>query len=574
MTAPSSEPSPLLTRAFFDRFLRVPDGGRFVPMSLHPEQLRVLTLWDELDEDGRPRYDEACLFWAKKCGKSSTGAGLVLAGLVAGQGAADREIILTASDLQQSKDIVFATCVRFVRRNAWLSKHVRILSHELLYKQTIIDPATGGRHVQEHVARSVPGRDARSQHGADPWLVVFDELHTQSDYSMLEALAASPARSSSRRLFLSYAGLRHQRHEGIPIHDYWNRAKAGTDPRLLASFIEGEQGWRSIPWITERFIEGQRRQFAAVPSKFRRLWLNEWTSDDTGTFLTGEEIAAAIDPTLTEPERGEPGISYFLGCDLGLTFDWSALCLTHVGSDHKLIVDAVRFWRGTRQRPVQLSIIEDEIIALSHRFKIARCVLDLWQSHYLSERLTIRGLINNFTVAVDPHRLDSMATALKRVLAARQIRIPKHPPELTEQLETITGVEQKRRDLIRFTSGSGSDAGKHDDIIVSLGLSMESQTEQIGRAQLPLNFTQCYRAGTVKMDICSCYLFNGPMPAVSGDLSCQACPGHRYVKEQYRKHLEAGGEAVGIRSYRQAHVLDNQWVAVVRANRDVQWMGL
>ena len=361
----------------------------------------------------------------------------------------------------------------------------------------------------------------------------------------------------------SYKGLRSQRREGVPLFYLLQRWESKADPHLFVSTLAGLDAWRSIPWIKQSFIEAQRRQFAAVPSKFKRLWENEWSTDDAGSFLTGEEIHAAIDPTITEPERGEPGISYTIGVDLGLTFDWSAVVVSHIGSDHRLVVDAVRFWRGTRQRPVSISVIEDEIIALSKRFHVGRCVLDQWQSHFLSERLHQRGLREVFTVAVDPARLDRMAVTLKRVFATRQIRIPRHP-ELLEQLETIIGVEQKRRDLVRFTSGSGQDAGKHDDIIVALCLTMEHQAEQIGRVAMSESWKSCDRALNIDgFSPLDCFLIapgaTGFVPPGDSDPVCRECVGWRFLRHAYREHVEAGGEAMSLRTFR-GRLLDNEFV--------------
>src|SRR4051812_40263502 len=102
----TSPPEAVSTRAFFDKFLRVADGGRLVPLRLYGEQERVPAAWDALESlTGLPLYPELALFWIKKAGKSTIGAGLVLAELVAGT-ESDREIIVVASDFAQSKDIL------------------------------------------------------------------------------------------------------------------------------------------------------------------------------------------------------------------------------------------------------------------------------------------------------------------------------------------------------------------------------------------------------------------------------------------------------------------------------------
>jgi hypothetical protein len=552
--------------------LRVPSG----PLALHAEQQRIIRAWDQLDASGRPAFDDLCLFWLKKTGKSTTAAGLTITELVAGT-EHDREIILTASGLQQSIDVIFADAVRFIRRNAWLTRHVRILGHELVYRQTIIDPRTNGRHVEEHIVRSVPSRDARSIHGANPTLVVVDELWTQADYGVLEALAASPARAYSRKLLCSYAGLRSMAREGCPLWDYWQRAKAGTDPRLFASFIEGASGWQSVPWITARFIEGQRRQFAAVPSKFRRLWLNEWAAGDVDGFLSGEEIHDAKDPALdVEPDTLPAGVVCHGGLDLALNRDWAAFTATIIDAAGRLNVVAIRYWRGTRQRPVSLMDVEDQIVALADKFNLRRLTIDQWQAALMAERLRLRlPHVDIQTIAFTPALLDRFATSLKGLFSSRLIRIPASHSELIEQLENLRGTEQRRRDLVRFDSGKGTGAGAHDDLAVSLMLAAEGQEPSIGRAVLPPAFRECYRAQSVaNFWPTQCYLLGGGFYPPGNDASCAACPGHRYVKQAYVDHVARGGERMPTRDYRRLFVQDNDYVGRMRSNAWADSVGL
>jgi hypothetical protein len=254
-----------------------------------------------------------------------------------------------------------------------------------------------------------------------------------------------------------------------------------------------------------------------------------------------------------------------MGVDIGLTFDWTAVVVWHFGPDHRLVVDAIRFWRGIRQHPVSVMAVEDEIVKLSSRFTLERCIVDQWQSRLLAERLELRGVPGVQTVVVDPTRLDHMATALKNVFAGRQIRIPRHP-ELIEQLETITGVEQKRRDLIRLTSGSGVDAGKHDDLVVALALPLEFQVQQIGRAVLPASFWFCAKQDNVPtFNLLNCFLMgeNGYyLP--QGDQACAHCAGFVHVKAAWKEHLARGGQPISLREFRKSYIGDNAFTNRVR----------
>ena len=357
----------LTARQFFDSFLRVSVSRQLGPLQLHAEQVRAIAAWDATDPlTGLPLHPELALLWLKKAGKTATVAGLGLHELVGGS-EPDWEIILVSTGLQQSRDVVFNACVKFVRRHPWLSSHVRTLSTEVVFSESVTDQRTGGRHVQEHILRAVPTKNAETLHGSNPTLVLFDEFWGQSTYDAVEAVAASPTRRASRTIYSTYAGLRSQMRDGNPLWDLWQRWKAGTDPHLFVSYIGGSDGWRQVPWITARFIEQQRKQFAAVPSKFRRLWQNEWASGDEGTFLSSEEIHDAIDLDLVEPDTIEAG-DCFGGLDLALSHDWAAFVITRTDERGRLVVVAIRFWRGSRQKPISLMAVEDTVSRLAAQF--------------------------------------------------------------------------------------------------------------------------------------------------------------------------------------------------------------
>jgi hypothetical protein len=302
----------ITARQVFAEFLRIPQPGTraLVPMALHPAQGALIGAFDTRGEDGLPTYPEVAALWIKKAGKSTTGGGLVIAELLGHSGEPDREIIIVASDQEQARTVIFASAARFVRRHPYLTKHCRVLQSEIVYREVVTDERTGGRHIEEHIALAVPGRDARSLHGSNATLTVFDELWAFSDYSILESLARSAARRCPRIAYFSYAGLRSQQRAGNPLWDLWTRWKAGEDSSLFVSYLGGPDGWQSVPWVSARFLDQQRRQFAAVPAKFKRLWLNEWASGDEGAFLTSEEVSDAIDATLPEPETGDTATSY------------------------------------------------------------------------------------------------------------------------------------------------------------------------------------------------------------------------------------------------------------------------
>ena len=186
----------------------------------------------------------------------------------------------------------------------------------------------------------------------------------------------------------------------------------------------------------------------------------------------------------------------------------------------------------------------------------------------MAERLRMRGVHDVRATAITPALLDSLATGLKGLFSGRLIRLPNHP-ELIEQLENLRGVEQRRRDLVKFDSGKGSGAAAHDDLVFGLMLSADLQERAIGRAVLPAGFSECYRAATLPFDPGSCYLLGGGY-FPSGCPSCAACPGHLYVKGAYADHVGRGGERMDLRTFRRLHIADNEYTSRWKAN---DWAG-
>ena len=498
-------------------------------------------------------YDRLAFLAVKKSGKSHLAAGLGLTELIGGT-EADRKVIMVSSDLAQARDIAFAAALRFVARHPWLQKHLRTFAETIVYAETVTDARTGGRHTEEHILRVVPARDARSLHGSNASLTLIDELHAFDTYDVLEALAPSAARRHPRFVFTTYAGLRAQQRDGNPLWDLWQTWQAGTDPRLHVTYIGGPDGWRSVPWIRAALIDQQRQQFLHVPSKFRRLWLNEWSTGDEAGFLAPEEIAAAIDRTLSEPARGVPGYAYHLGCDAGLTHDMTSVVISHCDPvDAKLVIDVVRLWRGSKAVPVDLQVVEDEIVRLHQRFALKTATFDAWQTVHLASRLRRRGLPGVRTVAVETSRLDAISTMLKGLFANRQIRIPAHVG-LLDQLECIVGEELKRRDKVRFTTPKGR--ASFDDAVVAMMLSAQQQTASIGHVAMSEQ-TDCARGTPME-----CYLLNGFH--YGNDVPCRECPGNVSTKIAYERHVARGGEAVGLREFAASGIRPNFFVAMKR----------
>jgi hypothetical protein len=336
---------------------------------------------------------------------------------------------------------------------------------------------------------------------------------------------------------------------GVPLYDLLERAK-NRDPRVL-SYVGGtgdDAPWRVAPWISEKWVDDQRAAFATCPSRFKRTVLNVPVSGDGDGLISVLELQAAIDSSLTEPARGEPGRTYAIGADLGYAGDFTHVSVIHLDADARFVVDAERTWVGTTAQPVSFQQVQREILSLAERFNVRRVLIDQWNAKLLAEALQSRGLSVRM-VTCEQSRLDKIITTIKAAFARRQIRIAPSQTVLIEQLESVRVVESRsaKRDLLKFApSGSGPAAGLHDDAVVSLGLAMQALEEvgyRAGERRRPIGCV----ASTVLGHMTSCCLTGGDgLPNQHGPSICGTCEKWLDVRAAWHAAGPAGGD---IRSF-------------------------
>lgn len=551
-------------REFWQAFARVPagDGTLIVPRP-HREQERVITAVDS------GRYAELLLSWGKKSAKSSTAALIALYHLTCDEREPDEKLIGIASFDEEQSFVVFNEARRFVERHPWLSQRIKVLRGEMTHTETKRDRRTGGSYEQTHRLRAL-ARDVVGSHG-EPWsLVIRDEVWSEPDHQMSEALIPSPNRVAPLTVYCSYAPLATMRRAGVPLHDLLERVAAG-DPTLFHSFIGGsgdDASWKVCPWITPAWVEAQRRVFAAAPSRFRRVVLNEQTSGDGDTLLSFAEVQAAIDPTL--PMAPAPAVHQHIGAlDLGVSNDHAALVIGHPDGEGRFVVDVCQVWKPAPGEPVSFTEIEASVIAWARRLHLRRLDVDQWNAKLLVERLQT-ARVPARSISVEQSKLDKVITALKGAFSKRQIRIPAGHSYLVEQLESLRVLETRtpRRDLLKFApSGKGADASAHDDACVALGLCLLDRDLHLGRVVMAEQET-CLLPEVAH----DCYLVGGMF--LPHGAPCTSCPGHVSTRAALLR-MEASGEwsGGGLRAFVAAGKIErNTWANGRRASAVVtEW---
>lgn len=213
--------------------------------------------------------------------------------------------------------------------------------------------------------------------------IVCDELTQWAKRDMLDAaLTTLPKVADSQLVVITNAGL-----EGS-----WQQEARATfeadgylfaAPGVIAS------------WITADVLAGLRRK---VPeSVYRRFYENQWVSSD-GDFITTEMLRRCIDVERTPRLRGEYDVRrYVIGVDLGMTHDRTVRAITHYDRELDLVVlDAMRVWEGSKESPMVIADLEDDLIDCDSAFNRPLVYVDPWQMKGSVQRLRSKLRIEEY----------------------------------------------------------------------------------------------------------------------------------------------------------------------------------
>ena len=423
---------------FFERYLTHSKGrwagSKFKLMDWQRDEIiRPLFGWKK--RDGTRRYRTAYIEIPRKNGKSTLCAGIGLYLLFADQ-EAGAEIYSAAADREQAS-IVFDQAKAMTEASTQLQKRASV------YKKSIVVFRTRSSY-------KVLSADAYTKHGLNAHGIVFDELHAQPNRELWDVLITSTgARTQPLTVAITTAGYDR---ESIcwEQHEYARQLLKGVieDPTYFAYIAAADeeddwtdpQIWRKANpgygvTISREYLEQECRKAKQVPAyqnTFRRLHLNQWTSQDTRWLdLSAWDKCAHALPDLA-------GRECYAGLDMASTTDIAALVLVFPPQDEGLLYVLPTFWipqenmlaRARRDRVpydawvrdglmmatpgnvIDYGAIRAKINRLGERFHIREIAFDRWGAFQLSQDLDGDG----FTMVPFGQGFASMSAPTKELL--------------------------------------------------------------------------------------------------------------------------------------------------------------
>ena len=304
------------------------------PFVLEPWQRELVReLFGRKRPDGRRQYSTLYLEVPRGNGKSTFAAGLALYLLTVG-GERSGKIYGAAADKPQAA-IVFETAEKMVDASPALAH--RIKSYRT---KTMEFAETGSKYI-------VLSSEAYTKHGLSPSGIIFDELHAQPNRDLYDVLVTAMGKRAQPLMILITTAGYDRNSICWEQHEYARKIIDGTisDPTWLARiYAKGEKDdWMdATTWekanpnygvsVQEEFLRqecAKARQSPAYQNTFRRLYLNEWTQQESRWIdMAAWDTCDQALPDLT-------GRKCFGGLDLASTTDIAACVLAFppVGKD-------------------------------------------------------------------------------------------------------------------------------------------------------------------------------------------------------------------------------------------------
>lgn len=164
--------------------------------------------------------------------------------------------------------------------------------------------------------------------------------------------------------------------------------------------------WRMNPQEEFSYKSLSEQERPKDPSAFLSTWGARFMGAEGMKFFDSTKVDSCVDGRRSEIEHPDPNTTYYIHLDPATTNHNYALCMVHTQNyvnaqmtmKRKVFVDLVRFWTPSDQGPVKIKDVEDTIVSLCRRFRVAAVTFDSFQSQQTIQNLRMRG-INAFETA-------------------------------------------------------------------------------------------------------------------------------------------------------------------------------
>jgi hypothetical protein len=262
--------------------------------------------------------------------------------------------------------------------------------------------------------------------------------------------------------------------------------------------------WEVNPTVPASEFE---KHYQKDPIVFFTEYGGEFTDRTRGWIERKEDLMACVDPD-RRPRTGAKARSpHFLGLDLGLAGDGTAVAIGHIEADKErgsvVVLDYIEQIRAgvgkyKDQDRLEFEDVADWIADLGKKFFITEGVFDQWAGIPLEQALAKRGLRQMESRHMTKNLVSEIFKTFKDMMWDKRLVLYDHPipdgqehcPYLTELLE----LQAKQHSKYLTTVEAPNVRGKHDDMSDALVRMVWLASQQLGK---PIYFAKGGRGNAI-----------------------------------------------------------------------------
>lgn len=232
--------------------------------------------------------------------------------------------------------------------------------------------------------------------------------------------------------------------------------------------------WEVNPTIPASELEKHYLKDATV---FFTEYGGEFTDRTRGWIEEEKDLVACVNKDLRPQTRGIPRRPYFLGLDLGLVNDGTAVSIGHIDEQSRIqtdLIEQIRAGEGKFEDKERLDFddVADWIKELCSRFYIAEGIFDQWHGIALEQALKKRGLNQMKSIHLTKPIASQMYANFKNLMWDKKLVLYDFPIVQNERhsihVQELLELQAQYHSKYITTVKAPNVEGKHDDLSDSL----------------------------------------------------------------------------------------------------------
>ena len=244
--------------------------------------------------------------------------------------------------------------------------------------------------------------------------------------------------------------------------------------------------WEVNPTVPATEFE---KHYVKDPNVFFTEYGGVFTDRSKGWVERKSDLMDCVDPQLKPQKSGKSKAPHFIGIDLGLVGDGTAIAIGHINTQNEIVVDLVDQIKAGKgeyadKDRLEFDDVADWILELSKKFYLSEGIFDQWAGIPLEQALVKRGLRRFRSESMTKQKSSEMYKNFKDMMFDKRLKLYDAPipegKEHCEYIEELLSLQATYHSKFVTTVEAPNADGKHDDMSDALCRMIWLASQQLG----------------------------------------------------------------------------------------------